>query len=233
MTNPVTSTGASAATPTPTTAATTAATSAASSLGQDAFLKLLVAQLSHQDPTQPVQGTEFVTQLSQFSLVEQSVAQSTTLSTISNQIASLGSSQATDLIGKQVTVNGSAITYNGLSATQASATLGAPAANVTATISDSQGNAVRTLSLGSAPAGLLSVSWDGKSDQGVVQPTGSYTASVSATDANGNPVSVSQNATGVVTSVSYAQGYPAITLNNGTVAAVSNLVSVSPAPSAP
>jgi len=41
---------------------------------QQTFLQLLVAQLQHQDPTQPVQGTEFVTQLATFSNVEQSVA---------------------------------------------------------------------------------------------------------------------------------------------------------------
>jgi flagellar basal-body rod modification protein FlgD len=41
---------------------------------QDTFLQLLVAQLQHQDPTQPMQGTEFVTQLAEFSNLQQSVA---------------------------------------------------------------------------------------------------------------------------------------------------------------
>lgn len=41
---------------------------------QQTFLQLLVAQLQNQDPTQPVQGTEFITQLATFSNVEQSLA---------------------------------------------------------------------------------------------------------------------------------------------------------------
>jgi len=41
---------------------------------QSAFLQLLVAQLKNQDPTQPVDGTTFVTQLAEFSDVEQNLA---------------------------------------------------------------------------------------------------------------------------------------------------------------
>src|SRR5437879_6019254 len=69
-------------------------------LSRDAFLKLLVAQLSHQDPTQPMQGTEFVAQLSQFAMVEQSVAQSSKLDVLAHQMTGIGNSQATALVGK-------------------------------------------------------------------------------------------------------------------------------------
>lgn len=55
-----------------------------SAIGKDAFLQLLVTQLQHQDPTKPVDDTAFVTQLAQFSSLEQLT-----------QIASATSSMAT------------------------------------------------------------------------------------------------------------------------------------------
>ena len=52
----------------------TAGTATTDPLGNEqTFLQLLVAQLQYQDPTQPVSGTEFVTQLAQFSDLEQQI----------------------------------------------------------------------------------------------------------------------------------------------------------------
>jgi flagellar basal-body rod modification protein FlgD len=211
---------------------TSAASSAGNSptLGQDAFLKLLVAQLSHQDPTSPMQGTEFVTQLSQFSLVEQSVAQSSALSSVNAQLGGIGNSQATDLVGKSVTINGSSVAFNGSLPTSASMSLAGDATDVQVTISDSSGNAVRTMDLGAKPAGLASFSWDGRETSGNVAPAGNYTIAVKATGTNGSTVATTQNVTGVVTSVNFSQGYAQLTLDSGATAPISSLVSVSASP---
>jgi flagellar basal-body rod modification protein FlgD len=68
------------------TTATSAGTDGTNSLAnQQTFLQLLVAQLQNQDPTQPVQGTEFITQLATFSNVQQSLAVRQDVDAISNK----------------------------------------------------------------------------------------------------------------------------------------------------
>lgn len=79
---------------------TTAPPSAAPTLGYDDFLKLLLAQMKNQDPLNPTDSTEYVSQLAAFSSVEQAVKQNAKLDQLL-VMNSLG--QGTSLIGRQVT----------------------------------------------------------------------------------------------------------------------------------
>lgn len=65
-----------------------------------AFLRLLVAEMKNQDPTSPMESTDYVAQLATFSQVEQSVQMNSKLDMIL-QASSL--SQAADLIGREIT----------------------------------------------------------------------------------------------------------------------------------
>lgn len=60
--------------------------SATNSLGQDAFLKLLVTQLEHQDPMQPQENGEFIAQLATFSSLEKLNQIAATLDQISSAL---------------------------------------------------------------------------------------------------------------------------------------------------
>lgn len=82
-TNPVTGTNAATPTQTP---AQQAAASSDPVANEDVFLQLLVAQLKYQDPENPADGTQFVTQLAQFSTLEQSTEMRNDLDSI-NAIA--------------------------------------------------------------------------------------------------------------------------------------------------
>ncbi|WP_019532538.1 flagellar hook capping FlgD N-terminal domain-containing protein [Paenibacillus ginsengihumi] len=66
-------------------------------LGKDEFLKILIAQLSNQDPTQPLEDREFIAQMAQFTSVEQ-------MTTIASEMKLLRQSIgfASNLIGKSI-----------------------------------------------------------------------------------------------------------------------------------
>ncbi len=68
-------------------------------LGQDAFLKLLVAQLQNQDPTSPADNTQFIAQLATFSSLEQLTQISAKVSAISTMLTSQAAASATNSTG--------------------------------------------------------------------------------------------------------------------------------------
>ena len=86
---------------TPTASGTESAADAASAnLNYDSFLKLLVAQMKNQDPTEPMKSSEQIAQLATFSQVEQTIKTNTNLESLL-QRTSL--SEANAVIGKTVT----------------------------------------------------------------------------------------------------------------------------------
>ena len=79
-------------------------------LGQADFLKLLVAQLSAQDPLNPVSNTDFAAQMAQFSTLQATQSMQTNLSAVQSGLAML---EAGSLLGKTVnlkTSDGQAVT---------------------------------------------------------------------------------------------------------------------------
>jgi flagellar basal-body rod modification protein FlgD len=195
----------------------------ADGLGEDQFLQLLTAQLQNQDPLNPMDDSAFVAQLAQFSSVEQLTTVNSNLDqllvsqTSGNQTATAG------LIGKDVLYSSNDVTLGASGGATLYANLASAASNVTATITNSSGDVVRTIQLGSEPAGSLQTPWDGLDNNGNPLPPGTYTVSMNATDASGNAVTVTQEQEGLVTGVNFSAGYPQL-LVNGQQISLSNIV---------
>lgn len=83
------------------------ATASSNMVDYDAFLKLLVAQMKNQDPTTPMESTEYVAQLASFSQVEQSIQINAKLDNI---LQASALTQATAMIGKEITSADGSIT---------------------------------------------------------------------------------------------------------------------------
>lgn len=85
MSNSITDTTSTAYAATDTTT-NSAATKGSSEISKDAFLQLLVAQIKNQDPLNPTDGVQFLTQLAQFSQLEQTMGIRDDLKTLTSAV---------------------------------------------------------------------------------------------------------------------------------------------------
>ncbi|MFT3976489.1 MAG: flagellar hook assembly protein FlgD [Sphingomonas bacterium] len=175
------------------------------------FLKLLTTQMQNQDPLSPMDTSQYTQQLVQFSQVEQSIEQTSTLKSILGSLGTQNLAQASSLIGRQVET-GSAVAGLGEQPAQWGWSAGRAVATLTATITDANGRLVdtRTLSGGAASGSMI---WDGETSAGRQMAPGSYSLSLKALDANGNDVPVTVNGTGRVNDVQLANGAVMVTVN--------------------
>jgi flagellar basal-body rod modification protein FlgD len=179
-----------------------------STMGKNEFLKLLLAQLSHQDPTSPADSQAFVAQLAQFANVEQLQGVNTSLETLLMAQAAGNQTQTVGLLGKDVTFKTDKVEFDGTSASSIYGKVEREAATVKAVITDSTGKVVRTVELNGVPAGTFSLEWDGLDDTGNTVPKGTYKVQLTAADLEGKNIPVQANGSGRVTGITYEKGYP-------------------------
>lgn len=182
----------------------TAASQNTGSTGADfnMFLKLLTAQMQNQDPLDPMKTSEYTQQLVQYSQVEQSLQQTSTLKDILSRMTSQDLVQAAGFVGHEAKF---ASATSGLDAQTGTATweysLDRVPASAVATISDSSGKAIRQIALDPADTSKRLV-WDGLTVTGAPAPQGAYTLSVTALDSNGAKIDSSISAIGTIRDVS-------------------------------
>ena len=174
-------------------------------LGQDDFLKLLVTQLKNQDPLKPTDNTEFVSQLAQFSQLEQSAKQAQLLQqSLDAQTASLQFTLL-PMIGRTVTI-GQPVVQLGDGPAAFGYTLDKNAQQVLVSIQDHQGQVVRSLEYRDQLAGVHAAEWDGKDQDGIAMPKGLYRYVISALDVEGKAVPVEGRASLIVSGVRMEEG---------------------------
>lgn len=195
----------------------TATPTGSSALGKNEFLKILVAQLQNQDPTQPQDSSQFVAELAQFSSLESQQNTVNDLNALMIGQATANSTAATSFIGKTVGYQGGNVDWNGAAGVSATVNLTGSADKVAVAIANAQGQVVRTLQLGAHAAGDVQVAWDGRDDKGAVVAPGSYTLQPAAFDASGAAVSINLSTTGAVSGVTFQGGVPYLQVGSSLV----------------
>lgn len=201
-------------------AITDAKTQAAStklSADYDMFLKLLTAQMQNQDPLDPMDTAQYTQQLVQYSQVEQSIEQTSTLKTMLATMGTQNLTQASSLIGRAVETDSA--TAGLVAGSPAQWVWDAPrnVTSITATIKDAKGTVVDTREIkGGTASGTFE--WDGKSTAGKELAGGNYTVSLAGIDSAGNKVAVTPHAVGKVSDVQLEGNNVLVTINGMQVA---------------
>jgi flagellar basal-body rod modification protein FlgD len=176
----------------------------------DTFLQLLTTQLQNQDPLSPLDTNQFTEQLVEFASVEQQINENSNLQTLISLQQTGEATQAMQFLGSSVTVSSNAAALSNATGQQATWSVNSPSpATAAVTISSSTGQVAYTGTT-SLSTGSQSYAWNGKGNNGVTWPDGNYTLSITATGANGSPVTVSTQVQGTVSAVNVSQNPPTV-----------------------
>jgi len=179
----------------------------------NSFLTLLTAQLKFQDPLAPLDATQFVSQLSQFSSVEQAIVSNQKLDTIIKSLGANSMMADVGLIGHKVELAGNAVELNNGNASL-TYSLANDAAQAGVVIRDASGNIVRSMAVDNG-AGEHSLTWDGTDNSGNSLADGIYSFTFGAADADGKVVTSTSYVTATVNRVETTTDGSELVLSNG------------------
>jgi flagellar basal-body rod modification protein FlgD len=186
-------------------------------------MSLLVDELQNQDPLDPTDTNQFMTQLMSYASYDQQTSIDSDLSSLVSSFNSMLSSNALGYLGHTVEATGSTTSLSDGSASWGYS-LASNASSVTLSVKDSSGDTVYTTT-GDTSSGDHSFTWDGETTDGTQLTSGDYTLSVAATDASGNAVSTSTTITGTVTGIDSSSGTTMLDIGDVSVP-FSNVVAV-------
>lgn len=154
-------------------------------LDQTAFLKLMTTQLQTQDPFDPIDNTQMVAQMAQFSSVTGIAEMNASLKAISAELAAARVSDAASWIGRDALVESDTAAPLADGSYKGEVALAEDANNLVITLVDEQGAVVHREAVGATKKGTVAFDWDGKNDAGQVAATGKLKVVVEAAGAKG------------------------------------------------
>jgi flagellar basal-body rod modification protein FlgD len=207
--------------PTQTNSAATTSTTGASSSGASAtgasstsslaqlagnftdFLSLLTTQLQNQDPTSPMDTTQFTSELVQFTSVQEQINNNATLNQLLTTAQGQQLSQASSLVGQTAQFTSTSLPLqNGTGQLDFTSSTAQP---VQITLSTPSGQAV-TSQVIQASSGANTWTWNGQNSSGQQMPDGPYTANVTTVSSTGTGTAIPFTVVGTITGAEQTNG---------------------------
>ena len=143
-------------------------------MGQQDFMKLLVAQLENQDPTKPMDNFQFLSQIAQFGMVDGIQNLEQTFGNVADSFRQSQVIEATSLLGRKVMAEGGSTWFDGMNAVEGEIDIPGRASGVVLEVRDQTGRLIRSSGFTGDLSGSVSFGWDGADQDGNVVPAGQY-----------------------------------------------------------
>ena len=180
-------------------------------LGQAQFMQLMIAQLKNQDPTKPMDPSEFLGQLAQFGTVSGIQGMQQSLTALSESLRSSQVLGGTSLVGHYVLADASEATLGETGSIAGTTEIPEGATSASISITDASGQLIRRMPI-SFQEGEASFEWDGTTDLGTRAPAGNYKISAIAS-VGGAAEQLTTSVVGYVGSVTIDPTDHSLTLN--------------------
>ena len=179
--------------------------SGSNELGQNEFMKLMIAQMENQNPLEPQDNGEFISQLAEFSSLEEMQKISGSVDSFSPQFQSSQALQASAMVGRTVLVPASESPLDSNGSISGVVDLPKSTGSLNISVFNASGELVNQFNLGQQPAGTVPFVWDGTNSKGEQMPFDEYTIKAQASG-SGESEQATTLLSAHVNSVSIAQG---------------------------
>ena len=155
-------------------------------LGKDDFMKLLLVELQHQDPTEPMDSEKILTQTSQLAGLESSENTRVALEELSAALGSTNKFSTIAVIGKTADLGSDAIALDEGDTSTFEVYFPSDIQDGSVIIKDLDDNTVATIDVGTNPSGVYQFKWDGLNTNGNPVESGIYRVNATYSDPDGN-----------------------------------------------
>ena len=143
-------------------------------LTQADFFALLTQELAHQDPTEPTDNNEMISQMTAFSTTDGVSQLNESFESFASSMTSSQALQASSLVGRSVLVEDNVFGLGEGESAKGKLVTDLPASNVNIYVENIAGEIVQTVPVGSVDAGGFNFTWDGQMSDGEAAPEGAY-----------------------------------------------------------
>lgn len=175
-------------------------------LDKDDFMKIMITEMKHQDPTKPMESDKMATQMAQLTSVEQLKNVGVAIEKLADKNTASDRLAMSAMIGKSVTVDKGRFSHQKGTLSPVNFDLPEDAQKIKISVLDERGDTVATRELEPMKAGQNIYNWDGMNESGIQSNTGNYMVRVDAENEKGAKLAINPVSRETVVGVSFEGG---------------------------